>query len=138
MDQKAQYVAFARAIIELNDKLLGLLEKNQIRESYPMPANQNEAKALLGSIADEVMLCGDIDAVVKKIMENKATALLLLNHWTECTDAYTARTLERAFRSRPIHSEILPGQAYATYLLQIVADWPPELSDDFLAWVSSL
>jgi len=76
------------------------------------------------------MLCTDVDRVVDSLMTDHTTALLLVETTTETDNRYLIQTLERAFAARPAKCASLPGQAIATFFLELCRNKKLVLSAD--------
>ena len=125
MDDEALYRAFAFSIRKTNERILDLIEKHPEMKAYPVPADWRATQVLLRSIAEDLMLCADLDSAVEKMKEDKATLLVLVALTLEVSDDYKIRTLESAFAASPKQSDFLPGLPYAMYLLEVAKGSPP-------------
>jgi hypothetical protein len=107
------------------ERFLDTLEKYPTTEEQPVPEDWPATQVLLRAIAEDLMLCKDLDSTVHKMREDKATLWILVALMTELDFGFYISTLQRAFAFRPAQSDILPGQAYATYLLELAKGPPP-------------
>ncbi len=115
----SEYRAFLRELLFVRDKILERLESNAPLKFRDIPETWDEMKVRFQRAADDLMLCADVDRVVDSLMADHTTALLLVETTTETDRRYMIETLERAFHAMPAKGTALPGQAIATFLLEL-------------------
>jgi hypothetical protein len=131
MTDEPQLRAFAAAVQSVTHGLLDSLEKHPMTEDQPVPNNWDESRVLLRRVADDLMLCPDLVSAIDKMRDDKATLWVLVGLASELDDGFYLATLRRAFDSSPQQSDILPGQAFATYLLALASGPNPVWTSDF-------
>ncbi|MGA2543125.1 MAG: hypothetical protein ABSG78_16365, partial [Verrucomicrobiota bacterium] len=89
-----------------------------------------ETQAMLRRVAEDLMLCVNVDHAVQKMKEDQGTLRVLRWLTTEVEDEFVLRSLQNAYASRPPKSQVLPGQAFATYLLALSKGPEPVWRDD--------
>jgi len=123
----AEYRAFARSILQFREAIRGSLARNPILSGLPAPKGWPETQAMLRNAADDLMLCLDVQSAMEKLRDYPP-ALLILQVLLKATEGeYLKRTLRSAFAEMPAKSDVLPGQAIATLLLEIAKgdEMPP-------------
>jgi hypothetical protein len=85
---------------------------------------------MLRRVAEDLMLCVNVDHAVQKMKEDQGTLRVLRWLTTEVEDEFVLRSLQNAYASRPPKSQVLPGQAFATYLLALSKGPEPVWRDD--------
>ena len=120
MKDDSKYCAFVRELHAVRDKILVSLEQNKpLKVAAQAPKSWAQARTRIRTIAEDLMLCPDIDRFVESFKKDQAIALVLVELTTETDEAFLIQTMESAFRERPAGSKILPGQAFAMFLLEI-------------------
>jgi hypothetical protein len=127
---EAAYREFLRELLSVRDKILVRLEASAPLKFREIPETWDEMKIRFQRAADDLMLCTDVDRVVESLMSDHTTALLLVETTTETDRRYMIETLERAFHAMPAKGEALPGQAIATFFLELCKNKSLILSAD--------
>ncbi|MGA2281503.1 MAG: hypothetical protein ABSG80_14520 [Verrucomicrobiota bacterium] len=127
---EAEYRAFLRELFSVRDKILERLEANRPLKFRDIPETWDEMKVRLRTTAEDLMLCTNVDRVVDSLMADHTTALLLIETTTETDRRYLIQTLERAFHAMPAKGDALPGQAMATFFLELCKNKSLILSAD--------
>ena len=125
MNDEISYRAFGRAVQTVIDRLLDSIGHHPAKEDHTIPKDWGATRVLLKNVAEDLMLCSDLDSSVQAMHENVATLWVLVFLATEMEDEDYLRILQAAFISRPDHSELLPGQAYAAFLSEMAQCGPP-------------
>ncbi|HLX68635.1 MAG TPA: hypothetical protein VKV04_03315 [Verrucomicrobiae bacterium] len=120
MKDDSKYRAFAASLHVVRDKILLLLEQNQpLKIAAQMPKTWYESKQRIAKVAEELMLCPDVDKFVESLKTDLSIALVLVELMTETDDMFLIQMIQNAFENSPSASEILPGQAFAMFLIEI-------------------
>ena len=93
-----------------------------------------DREAKTSSIADDLMLCVDVGSVIEKLREDQATLRILSAVTIGLEDGLIQQTMQNAFATRPSSSTSLPGQVFATFLIEVARIQIPVWNDDF--WLS--
>jgi hypothetical protein len=126
-----EYVAFARAVRATIESILDSLARNPIVSGPPAPKDWPETQAILRNAADELMLCRDVRTAVEKLRDYPPVMHILPLCLTELEDESLVQIMQSAFLAKPGKSECLPGQAIATFLLEIAkCESPPLFRQD--------
>jgi hypothetical protein len=125
MNDEASFRVFGRAVQVVIERLLDAIGQHPATEDHTVPGDWGATQALLIDVAEDLMLCPDLDSSVRAMHKNVATLWVLVFLATEIEDEDYLRILRSAFASRPDRSELLPGQAYATFLVEMAKCGPP-------------
>ena len=123
MEDVSDYRDFAGHIFAVVDGISDVLEQYPPRKAVDVPKDWPETQAMLQKVADDLMLCVDVDHALQKLKEDQGTLIILRWLITEMDDAILELTIRSAYASRPPRSKTLPGQAFATFLLEL-REWP--------------
>lgn len=126
----SEYRAFLRELFSVRDKILDRLEQSRPLKFRDIPETWDDQKIRLRQAAEDLMLCTDVDRVVDSLMTDHTTALLLIETTTETDNRYLIQTLELAFAARSSKCGCLPGQAIATFFLELCKNKTLILSPD--------
>ena len=122
--------AFSREVFSVLGAFQDSLERFPPRSMKPVPADWSETQALLRNVADDLMLCPSVDLVIGKLRDHQGTLLVLVWLTARISDAFLVQTIRRAHESASTPSPILPGRAFATFLLEIAGGPAPTWGDD--------
>jgi hypothetical protein len=125
MNDEVSFRAFSRAVQVVIDRLLDTVEQHPAAGDHTVPEDWGATQALLKNIAEDLMLCPDLDSSVRIMHKNVATLWVLVFLATEIEDEDYLRILQAAFISQPGRSELMPGQAYAAFLIEMAKCGPP-------------
>jgi hypothetical protein len=125
MNDEVSYRAFGRAVQVVVDRLLDTIEQHPATEDHIVPVDWGATQVLLKEVAEDLMLCPDLESSVRAMHKNVATLWVLVFLATEIEDEDYLRILQAAYISQADRSELLPGQAYATFLIEMAKCEPP-------------
>jgi hypothetical protein len=116
---------FSREVFAVVEAIQDSLERFPPQSMKPVPADWPETQFLLRSVAEDLMLCPSVDSVIGKLREDQGTLLVLQAMITKVSDAFVVQTIRKAHESASSPSPILPGRAFATFLLEMASGPTP-------------
>lgn len=114
-----EYSEFSEQFFVVLSAIQDSLEGFPPTKELSIPADWSETQAILQRLADELMICVDVGRVVEKLREDQATLLIVVWLATKVEDTAFLSVLQRAYASAPEASKSLPGQPFASYLLEL-------------------
>jgi hypothetical protein len=119
------YVEFSRQFLAVQSAIQTSLEQFPLKTEAGVPEDWNATIARARVVAESLMLCPDVERAVAELRQDQTIMLIVIWMLTEIDDQTLLLILQRAYEATPLPSSNLPGQAFASVLIEICDNWQP-------------
>jgi hypothetical protein len=110
---------FHTQIYSVIETVLNDTESHPPSEEIPVPADFSDLLAILRGVAEDLALCVSVDTTIATLRQDRGALPAVLFLITELPEDVLMSAERRAYEQNRVEATILPGIAFASYLLEI-------------------
>jgi hypothetical protein len=119
------YPEFSRLVFAVWNAIQDSLAQFPATSAEGVPADWNETKSRLIAVAEELMICPDVENAVAGLQRDKVIMIIVQDLLGRADDADFLTLMQRAYETAPTLSENFPGQPFAVFLIEFANTMQP-------------